>query len=55
MRVPVSIIVGSLASGLSIGDVLREYDLTREDVQAALAFANELVQQRSFHSRPNVA
>jgi len=49
-RVPVSIIVGSLAGGMSIEDVAREYDLTRDDIQAALAFASELVEQESFHS-----
>jgi uncharacterized protein (DUF433 family) len=35
--------------------VQREYDLTREDIQAALAFANDLVQQESFHRLPQVA
>jgi len=54
-RVPVSIVVGSLAAGMSIEDVQQEYDLTREDIQAALAFANDLVQQESFHRLPQVA
>jgi uncharacterized protein (DUF433 family) len=43
-RVPVSIVVGSLAAGMAIEDVRREYDLTREDIQAALAFAKRLQQ-----------
>ena len=43
-RVPVSIVVGSLAAGMTIEEVQREYDLTQEDTQAALAFA-ELLQQ----------
>nr|VFJ65795.1 MAG: Uncharacterized conserved protein, DUF433 family [Candidatus Kentron sp. FM]VFJ68983.1 MAG: Uncharacterized conserved protein, DUF433 family [Candidatus Kentron sp. FM]VFK17706.1 MAG: Uncharacterized conserved protein, DUF433 family [Candidatus Kentron sp. FM] len=54
-RVPVSVVVGSLAGTMSIEEIAREYDLTREDIQAALAFANELVQQESFHSLPNAA
>jgi uncharacterized protein (DUF433 family) len=54
-RVPVAIVVGSLAAGMSIEDVQQEYDLTREDIQAALAFANDLVQQESFHRLPQVA
>ena len=40
MRVTVGTIVGLLASGHSIDDVLRAYPyLEREDVQAALSFA----------------
>ena len=54
-RVPVSIVVGILAAGMAIEEVQREYDLTREDIQAALAFANDLVQQESFHRLPQVA
>jgi uncharacterized protein (DUF433 family) len=42
-RVPVSIVVGSLAGGMSQEEVMREYDLTKEDVTAALAYATELV------------
>jgi len=38
-RVPVSIIVGSLGGGMSQEEVMREYGLTREDVNAALAYA----------------
>ena len=53
--VPVSIVVGRLAAGMAIEEVQREYDLTREDIQAALAFANDLVQQESFHRLPQVA
>jgi uncharacterized protein (DUF433 family) len=43
-RVPVAIIVGSLAGGMSFEDIEAEYDVTREDIQAALAFAGALVQ-----------
>ena len=54
-RLSVSIVVGSLAAGMTIEEVQQEYDLTREDIQAALAFANDLVQQESFHKLPQVA
>ena len=54
-RVPVSIIVGSLAAGMTTEEIQREYDVTQEDIQAALAFANDLVQQESFHTLPHVA
>lgn len=54
-RVPVAIVVGSLAAGMSLEEVQREYDLTQENIQAALAFAGELVQEESFHPLPHAA
>ncbi len=42
-RMPVSLIVGSLAGGMSFEDVQREYALTLEDIRAALKFAGDLV------------
>ncbi|TAN49911.1 MAG: DUF433 domain-containing protein [Methylococcaceae bacterium] len=54
-RVPVAIVVGSLAAGMSLEEVQREYDLTQADIQAALAFAGELVQEESFHPLPHAA
>ncbi len=41
-RVPISIIVGSFAN-MSIQEVMREYEITREDIRAALAYAAEIV------------
>lgn len=41
-RVPVSVAVGSLAGGMTKQDVMREYELTNDDVVAALAFADVL-------------
>ena len=38
-RTPVTIVVGSLAGGMSSEDVCREYDLVEADIRAALAFA----------------
>ena len=37
-RMPVAQIVGSLAGGMSFEEVEREYDLTRDDIRAALKF-----------------
>jgi len=42
-RVPVSIIIGSLAGGMSKEEVMIEYELTKEDVEAALAYAADVV------------
>ena len=40
-RVPVSIILGSLAGGMTYDDVRREYDVSVEDIRAAMAWAAE--------------
>lgn len=42
-RVPVSIIIGSLAGGMNKVEVIQEYELTQVQVEAALAYAAELV------------
>jgi uncharacterized protein (DUF433 family) len=42
-RVPVDVVVGQLAAGLSAGDVAEEYGITREDVFAALAYAAKIL------------
>lgn len=51
-RMPVSMIVGSLAGGMTEAELCREYDLSREQIRAALKFAGELVEQESFHLLP---
>jgi uncharacterized protein (DUF433 family) len=51
-RTPVTIVVGSLAGGMSFQEVQQEYDLTIEDVRAALKFAGELVDQEQHHPLP---
>ena len=38
-RVPVELVVGKLAGGMSVEAVAAEYELTRDDVLAALAYA----------------
>lgn len=45
-RTPVAIVVGSLAGGMSFEEIQREYDLTPEDIRAALAFAAGAVEDR---------
>ena len=54
-RAPVSVVVGSLAGGMSFEEIEVEYDVTREDIRAALAFAGALVQEESFHPLPGAA
>lgn len=44
-RIPVAIIVGSVADGLSAAEVIEEYpQLTPDDIRAALKYAAEAVQ-----------
>lgn len=51
-RVPVAIVVGSLAGGMSFEEVQREYDISIQDIRAALKFAGELVNQEQHHLLP---
>jgi uncharacterized protein (DUF433 family) len=46
MRIPVSVIVGQIADGVSPDQVLADYpDLDREDVRQALAYAAWLTRE----------
>lgn len=54
-RVPVAIVVGSLAGGMSFEEIETEYGLSRTDIRAALAFAGDLVNAESFHPLPGAA
>ena len=49
---PVALVLGSLAGGMSFEEVQREYDLSVDDVRAALKFAGELTEQEQYHPLP---
>lgn len=51
-RVPVARIVGGLAGGMSKEQVMKEYEITEEDVLAALAYAAQLIETEVFHPLP---
>jgi uncharacterized protein (DUF433 family) len=51
-RVPVARIVGGLAGGMTEAEIMREYDITAEDIRAALAYAAQLVEDQVFHPLP---
>jgi uncharacterized protein (DUF433 family) len=38
-RVPLDLIIGKLAGGMTYEEVMAEYDLTKEDILAALDYA----------------
>jgi uncharacterized protein (DUF433 family) len=42
-RLPVSTVIGSLAGGMTSEEIQREYDITAEDIRAALEFAVDLL------------
>lgn len=45
-RVPVELVLGKLAGGMTYEEVMAEYDLTRENILAALSYAsNHLAQE----------
>jgi hypothetical protein len=48
-RVPVTVVVGSLAGGMSFEDVEAEYGVSRDDIRAALRFVNALAAETSTH------
>jgi uncharacterized protein (DUF433 family) len=51
-RIPVPLVVGSLAGGMSFEELQRECDLSIYDIRAALKFAGELVEQEQHHALP---
>jgi len=44
-RLPVTVVVGSLADGMSFEEVQLEYNLTADDIRAALKFVADLAAQ----------
>lgn len=47
-RVPVTRVLAELAAGTAYEEIQRQYEVTAEDIRAAVAFANELVEQRAL-------
>ena len=42
-RIPVSLVVGSLGGRMSREDIVREYEITDQDIDNALAYAGEVL------------
>ncbi len=51
-RVPVARIIAELAGGMTKEEVMRDYEISQEDVAAALAYAADLVEADEFHPLP---
>jgi uncharacterized protein (DUF433 family) len=46
-RIPVAVVLANLADGMSVDEIIRSYpSLTAEAIQAALAYAADLAQER---------
>ncbi len=45
-------VVGGLAGGMSVDEVMREYGITDDDVRAALSYAAELVEEDVVYPLP---
>lgn len=52
-RVPVDLVLGKLAGGMTMEEVMEEYELKREDVLTALAYAAQLVAQEQVRAVPS--
>ena len=44
-RVPVDLILGKIAGGMTVDEVAAEYELRKLDVRAALRYAQEVIEQ----------
>lgn len=42
-RVPVELVIGQLAGGMTMEEVAQEYDLTLDDLRAALKYAADIL------------
>ena len=51
-RVVVDLVVGKPAGGMTVGEVAKEYGLTREDVLAALAYAARTIADEQVRALP---
>jgi len=46
-RVPVALLVGSLAGGMTRSEISKEYNVADDDISAALTYAAELIEETS--------
>lgn len=48
-RVPVARIIGGLAGGMTIEEITKEYEITADDVAAALAYAADIIEMEECY------
>lgn len=49
-RIPVTLVLGQLAGGVSFEELEQEYGVTREQAQTALAYAAQIVASESVYA-----
>jgi len=49
----VELVIGQLAGGMTYEEVMREYDLIREDLQAALRYAARVLAEEEVRAVPS--
>lgn len=49
-RVPVDLVLGKLAGGMTYEEVMTEYDLRREDILATLDYASKLLAEEEIRA-----
>ena len=48
-RVPVDIILGSLAGGMSYEEICAEYEIENMDIRAAIEYATKIIANEEIH------
>ena len=51
-RVPVELILGKLANGMLYEDIISEYDLTKDQILAALQYAANILSEEEIRMVP---
>ena len=51
-RVPVARVIAELAGGMSKEEIMREYGIAAEDIDATLSYAADLLDADQFHPLP---
>ena len=54
-RLPIAIIIGSLAGGMTYDEVIQEYAVTREQILASLAYFSELLNYETVYAMEKVS
>ncbi|WP_434684821.1 DUF433 domain-containing protein [Pseudanabaena minima] len=54
-RIPVAIIIGSLAGGMSYEEVIQEYAVTRDQILVALTYFAELLSYETVYPMEKVS
>ncbi|MFM7888372.1 MAG: DUF433 domain-containing protein [Pseudanabaena sp.] len=54
-RIPIAIIIGSLAGGMSYEEVIQEYAVTQDQILASLAYFAELLNYENIYPMEKVS